>query len=351
MATLSRASRELFRRTADEFIPDLATLAARCREERDRSKDRWQLPQTIRPRPLGGAVGIELGADGAFELNDWSFSQLCRLAGVSKDTVNRLTPETAAAALTETLPTAKRPTQVLTDGTTVRSIHGTSYERLWNTDLLSVVRESATDFRPPPKGFNGATGLYLGEQDLFAFLIDPKGWIEIGSEGFAPGFFVWNSEVGRRTVGITSFWVQAVCGNHLLHGVADAAETVWRHTAKVSDALSGIRKAIEALVERRDRNKDSFFRVMQKAMTETLGDGAEEVMKALARHGIPAGAAKQATEQTLAIGRRFTVFNLVDALTRMAREIPNAGDRTEADARAAQLLSLVTPDPFPALAA
>ncbi|NQU22564.1 MAG: hypothetical protein HQ567_14900 [Candidatus Nealsonbacteria bacterium] len=30
------------------------------------------------------------GDDGAFEMNDWSFGQLCRLAGVAKETVNRL---------------------------------------------------------------------------------------------------------------------------------------------------------------------------------------------------------------------------------------------------------------------
>lgn len=50
----------------------------------------------------------------------------------------------------------------------------------------------------------GATGLYCGEQDLFCFLIDPAGWIEIGEEAFAPGFFVWNSEVGRRSLGIST---------------------------------------------------------------------------------------------------------------------------------------------------
>jgi hypothetical protein len=40
-------------------------------------------------------------------------------------------------------------------------------------------------------------------------------------------------------------------------------------------------------------------------------------------------------------GKRFTVFTLVDVLTRMARDIPFAGDRTEADQQASALLSLV----------
>ena len=43
-----------------------------------------------------------------------------------------------------------------------------------------------------------STRLYCGEQDLFAFMIDPTGWAEIDGEALAPGFFVWNSEVGKR---------------------------------------------------------------------------------------------------------------------------------------------------------
>jgi hypothetical protein len=340
MADLSRTSRELFRRSPDEYVPDLPTLVGRCREQRTRSADRWQLPQTLKPVPLPGTVGMELGTDGAFALNDWSFGQLCKLAAVSKDTLNRLSPETAARALAETLPTAKRPTQVLTDGTLVRSVHGTNYERLWNSELLAVVREFAVDFQPPPKGFNGATGLYLGEQDLFAFLIDPTGWVEVDGEGFCPGFFVWNSEVGRRTVGVTAFWAQAVCGNHLIHGSAAAAETEWRHTSKVGDALGGIRRAILALVERRDARRDDFARLVRKAMAERLGDDAEAAVKVLARQGVPQYLSKQATALTLGMGRKFTLFNLVDALTRLAREIPNAGDRAEADERASRLLAL-----------
>jgi|GEM_PF-3272636 hypothetical protein len=39
-------------------------------------------------------------------------------------------------------------------------------------------------------------------QDMFAFLIDPTGWTEIEGQAFAPGLFVWNSEAGRRCLGI-----------------------------------------------------------------------------------------------------------------------------------------------------
>ncbi|MBY0513830.1 MAG: hypothetical protein K2P78_07945, partial [Gemmataceae bacterium] len=75
-----------------------------------------------------------------------------------------------------------------------------------------------------------------------------------------------------------------------------------------------------------------------QAMQQTLGADAEEVMKALAKHGLSRGLAKQAVE-TVA-GGRFTVFALVDALTRLARQVEYAGDRTAVDVQAAALLAL-----------
>ena len=140
---------------------------------------------------------LALGHDGAFALNDWSFTQLCGVAGVSKDTVNRLSAETASRVFRETMPGGNKPVQLFTTEREVRSIHGHSYTRLYNADLVAMLMEFAVDFQPPQKASTGGTGLYCGEQDLFAFLIDPTGWAEIGGEAFAPGFFVWNSEVGQ----------------------------------------------------------------------------------------------------------------------------------------------------------
>ena len=45
---------------------------------------------------------------------------------------------------------------------------------------------------------------------MFVFLIDPTGWAEIEGQTFAPGFFIWNSEVGKRSLGIQTFWFQAI---------------------------------------------------------------------------------------------------------------------------------------------
>ncbi|MBY0461283.1 MAG: hypothetical protein K2V38_28495, partial [Gemmataceae bacterium] len=349
---LKRAHQELFRRAPDECFRTFDDLAGHCRAEMGRALDRWHPPRAIKPRG-GGRLTLEVNGDGEFGLNDWSFGQVCQLAKVGKETVNRLAPATAAQVLTETLPGGNRPLQVFTDGPLVRSVHGVGYTRLFNADLRDAVREVAPDFTPPQEAGSGGTGLNCGEQDLFAFLIDPAGWTEIDGEAFAPGFFVWNSEVGRRSVGVQTFWFQAVCGNHIVWDAVEVVEVVRKHTAGVGEALTEVRGAVEALVRTRDARRDGFVKAVRKAMETRIGEDTEEAEKVLAKAGIGKLLGSKALEMARQKGR-FTVFAVVDALTRLAGELKNAGERTEADVKAARLLDLVVPQrpsPKAALAA
>ena len=339
MVTLTRANKELYRRGPDEAFASLEELHEHCRQEQQYSSDVWQLPQTLQPQVVSGELSLTLEHGGTAQLNDWSFSQMCRYSGISKETVNRFQPQTATLAFRDTLPLAEKPMQLLTTGQTIRSVHGVSYTRLWNAELLDVVREVAVDFSPPQAAMTGGTGLYCGEQDMFCFLIDPTGWVEIDGEEFAPGFFVWNSEVGRRSLGMQSFWFQRICQNHIVWDAVDVVEFTRKHTANVRDGLQEIRRHIGTLVAKRDARRDQFANVLKKAMTTRLGTDAEEVSKALSKNGIPQHVIKEA----MAIAREqggYTIFALVDALTRLAQRVTYAADRAEADYRAAQLLSL-----------
>ena len=130
---------------------------------------------------------LALGHDGAFALNDWSFTQLCGVAGVSKDTVNRLSAETAAEVFRETMPGGNKPIQLFTTDQEVRSIHGHSYTRLFNADLRGDAHGVRRRLPAPAEGFQRRRrASTLGEQDMFMFLIDPAGWTEIGGEAFPP---------------------------------------------------------------------------------------------------------------------------------------------------------------------
>lgn len=174
---------------------------------------------------------------------------------------------------------------------------------------------------------------------MFCFLIDPTGWTEIADQAFAPGFFLWNSEVGRRSVGVQTFWFQAVCANHIVWDAVEVVEFSRKHTANVHESLNQIRGIIANLIEKRDQRRDGFVGVMKKAMETALGDDADQVAKILDKHGISRTLARQALEIAEQQGR-FTIFSLVDALTRLSGSFEHAGDRAVADEKAASLLAL-----------
>jgi hypothetical protein len=342
---LTRANQELFRRPADECFKQFGDLYNHCRHVDEMSTERWVQPGEITVVPTDGSLGLELARQTTLKLNSWSFGQLCTFAGVSKDTVNRLTPDTASMVFHETFPHGNKPIQLYEQSSTVRSVHPASYTRLTNIELLSTIREFATDFIPPQRAGRGepteegGTGLYCGEQDLFVFLIDPTGWIEIEGEAFCPGMFVWNSEVGRRSVGIQTFWFQAICANHIVWDATEVVEFSRKHTANVRDSLSDIREIMHRLVLKRDSRRDSFAEVIRKAMNAHLGSDDDERLKLLARHDIPKALAKEALDIARRDGR-LTIFSVVDALTRLSGDMKYIGDRTDLDVKASRLLAL-----------
>lgn len=340
MVNLTKAHDELFRRTADESFSTFEELHDHCRKQKEASTDVWQMPQTL--KPFSDENGVRLSVEGRDDvrMNDWSFTQLCRLSRVNKDTLNRLSAKTASLALEETLPSSNKPVQLLTTNQTVRSMHGLAYTRLWNADLLDVVQEFASDFQRPQDAANNGTGLYCGEQDMFAFLIDPTGWAEIDGEAFAPGFFVWNSEVGRRSLGIQTFWFQSICSNHIVWDAVEVVEFTRKHTANVNDGLDKIRTIIDRLVAQKSARRDSFVRVMQQAMTAKCGETADDVRKLLVNGKIPNSLVNDAMEIAGKKGA-FTIYSIVDALTRLTQRVRYAGDRMEIDSRIGALLKLV----------
>jgi len=348
VTNLTSAHRELFRRAPDERFPTLQALSAHCRDRKEKSVDRWVPPRALRAVPASEELILSTGDGESLRMSDWSFTQLCSLAKVSKDTVNRLSADTAAKVFGETIPKAAKPVQLFTEGPELRSLHGTGYTRLHNADVVSMLQEFAVDFGPPPAGMNGGTGLYAGEQDMFCFLVDPTGWCEIEGESFAPGFFVWNSEVGKRSVGVSTFWFQAVCQNHIVWDATEVVDFTRKHTGKVGEALADIRRIVLALVEKRDERRDGFVKVVRKAMATKLGDDAEEALKALQAQGITRALAKRAID-ACGIQGRLTLFSVVDALTRIAGELTNAGERLEADERAGRLLRLADESEAPGL--
>lgn len=341
MVNLTKASRELFSRTPDERFQSFDALFEHCEERKFRAIEHWQPSQDIHIENDQGRLLMRLkqAEDVSLSLSDWSFGQLCKLCDVHKETVNKLSTETVSLVFRDAMPRSRKPLQVYAATDTALAVHSTAYSRLYDAEVLQAVREAAPDFTPPPKGIGGATGLYAGEQDMFAFGIDPNAWVEIEGESFAPGFFVWNSEVGRRSVGVQTFWFQHVCQNHIVWDAIEVVEVTRRHMGNVQNALFDIRQAITQLVSKRDQRRDAFAKGVKLAMKTTLGQDADEVRKVLGKQGVSSRLVEQAL-QLAGPQASYSVFAIVDALTRIAGRCENAGDRLVLDQKAATLLSL-----------
>ncbi len=116
-----------------------------------------------------------------------------------------------------------------------------------------------------------------------------------------------------------TFWFQRICQNHIVWDATEVIEFTRKHTANVRDALSEIRIMLDNLSAVRNRRKDSFAAMIQKAMTERLGSDADEVTKVLLAERIPRQLIKEALEIARAQGA-FTIFAMVDALTKLSQK-------------------------------
>ena len=96
MAILTRAHQELFRRSPDEVFPSLEALVDHVRQQKEQSTERWERPQDVE---ITSDLTLAIGDSSDYRLNDWSFTQVCRLAHVAKETVNRVSAKTASHVL------------------------------------------------------------------------------------------------------------------------------------------------------------------------------------------------------------------------------------------------------------
>ena len=114
---LTRASRELFRRTPDERFETFDALLTHCQERKFQAIEHWQPSQNLRIERDAGQLlmRLEQAEDVRLSLSDWSFSQLCRLCEVHKETVNKLTTETAELVFRDVMPAFRKPLQAAID--------------------------------------------------------------------------------------------------------------------------------------------------------------------------------------------------------------------------------------------
>lgn len=276
---LMQASRQWASRPDDQRFTSLDSLVAHCQHQRQISRGLALSSRAIQAAPIAEDESrrslVVLGPDGQPAApTHWSFGQLSARIGAPAGYLRSLPSDIAADCINHGL--FRRDTEDLgallrKDGEVVpelAALTGPNYGRVWNDEVARALRDRfgdgiTGDFTVPGEfgervEVNKAnTTLYASDRDMFVFLADEKNKIEVpgrrnGETGLmARGFFVWNSEVGSKTLGIATFLFDYVCANRIVWGAEGYQEITLRHTISAPNRfVEEVAPAIESYVHK-----------------------------------------------------------------------------------------------------
>lgn len=310
------------------------------------------------------------GRDAEIVPTHWSFGQLCSLVAAPSTYMRQLPAPLAGINLQHGLLAhrAELIKSLETDDGRVelRAVTGPDYGRIWDYELVGAIRKIAGNgtgdtrwkvpgvldwgtmtHNPYVDVTKETTTLYASDRDVFVFLVDDTHPIEAGRlpngepDLYFRGFYAWNSEVGSKTLGISSFYLRGVCQNRNLWGVENFEEITIRHSkfaaqrfayeaapaltsfANSSPApfIAGIKAARERIVAKDDDDRETFLRKRGFSKSET----AKIVETVLKEEG----------------KKPESIFDFVQGITALARQKPHQDSRLELEKEAKKLMAAV----------
>ena len=362
MTTLTQASKQWASRPADERFLSLTALHESVTQSRARSASRTISSRKLQALPVDGdhkALVVQGPNGKPATLSNWSFGQLAARAGAPAGYLRGLPAEMAADCLNFGLQVSRDIEDVgilLTagdDGAELRAVTGPQYGRIWNSDITGALVDRfgdgvSGDFRVPGE-FGRAvdvskknTTLFASDRDMFVFLADEKNRIEIpnrrgGQPGqMARGFFVWNSEVGSSTLGISTFLFDYVCSNRIVWGAEQVKEVRIRHTASVNDRW--LEEVVPAIQSYANGTASSVVRAIEDARAVRIDNVGEFLSKRFTKSQSSQIIAAHLEDE----GRPIeTLWDAATGITAYARNIQHQDARVLVEREAGKLLEAV----------
>lgn len=354
------ASRQWATRPADQRFISLPEMMARSQELRQASRAKVISSRGVTCRPVEGdsKALVCVGPNGGpVNFTNWSFGQLAQQAGAPGAYMRDLPGELAADCMNFGLQSRKVDDLgilLYQNGgpAELRAVTGPNYGRVWNTTVIGALMERfgdgvTGDFKVPGEFGKDVpitrenTTLYASDRDMFVFLADEKHRIEIpnrrdGEPGsLGRGFFVWNSEVGKTSLGMATFLFDYVCMNRIVWGARDYAEVRINHTAKAPDRW--IEEAVPAIERYANSSAASITTAVLAAQSARIDDVDKFLTQRFTR--TKAGAIKAAHMSDE--GRPIeTLWDATTAVTAYARGIAYQDERVELEREGGRILDL-----------
>lgn len=355
-----QASHQWATRPDDERFTSLTDMYAHTQGIRQRSAARVISSRQLQAAPVDGDARalVAIGPGGnAVNFTNWSFGQVAQLAGAPAAYMRDLPGELAADCLNYGLQSRDvEDVGVLlynNGSAQLRAATGPNYGRVWNHQVIASLMERfgdgvTGDFKVPGEfGKDVAitkanTTLYASDRDMFVFLADEKHRIEMpgrrdGQSGsLARGFFVWNSEVGKTSLGIGTFLFDYVCCNRIVWGAQQYAEVRINHTSKAPDRW--IEQAVPAIKAYADSSAQTITHAIELARAARIEDvDAFLVSRRFTRNKANAIKAAHMNDE----GRPIeTLWDAATAVTAYARGVGYQDERVELEREGGRILDL-----------
>lgn len=359
---LMAAHRQWADRPADERFGSLEALHGACRAERLSNKAAGFTWGNVEVGLDTEGDVVLAGNNGGFaKLSAWSFGQLASKLSAPRSYLSRLPAELAAECLnhglgqlTEDERNAEGRLLLRRDGAvpTIRAITSPSYTRIWNDDLCQRVADIGGNWKLPMQYEGGKWsaplvpgGAYVGDRDLFLFMIDDTKRIDDGSaEGLSRGFFLWNSEVGAKSFGVSTFLYRHVCGNNIVWGASRVVESRVRHVGEAN--TKAFAELALALNDYANASVVEDEAAIARARTMLLGGDEETTVAQVVKvtqcsAKLAAESFKLGSQWAEVDGSPTTLWGMVNAVTRYAQLSQWTEDRVEVDGVAQRLFARV----------
>ncbi len=353
---LCEAHRQWAARPEDERYRTFGDLREAVHARRNRSRAFKGDLGALTLEAIGpDAISVGLGrAVANLAPTSWAFGQLAQRAGAPAGYLASLPAPLAVECLRTGLrvPNGERTGKLLVadsdNGPMLRAVTSEGYGRIWDSQVVDAVgalieRTGFRFFNPPaynPKtGAIEPSGLYASDRDVFMFLVDGGSRLEAGPRAkLNRGFFAWNSETGARTFGLTTFFFNEVCGNHIVWGASGVREFKIRHTSGAPDRW--LTEAMPELTRYVDARAGDDERVIRQAQRLMLPAPAERVEwftdRAITRREAEAAVVTAEREE----GQCASVWDAVQGLTAVARGYSHVDRRVDLERRAGKLLDI-----------
>lgn len=368
-------SKQWANRPADQRFTDLQSLHESVANRRNNSSEvRESLKDlAVILTPEGDDLRLAVpGLEKSAEFTHHSFGSLCSRvkapAGYFRDQLSSA-PELAAENLNHCIQNADdepvMPYVYQNGRTELRAATSPSYGRIYDADVVSAVERmnerdggrwkvpgvldwSTGRHNPHVDVSTENTTLYASDRDIFLFLVDDLNPIKVGTlpngqdDLMFRGFYVWNSETGNASFGMSVMYMRAVCQNRILWGVEHRKELTFRHSRNAPARF--LREARPLLRSFSESNTAAVVAGVEKAKDPVLPADRADKITWIAKHAnVPQSRAIACLNAVEREENKVcnSVWDVAQGLTAIARRIPHQDQRVALERSAKRLLDKV----------